>query len=65
MTVAAAEEKSASRYDNVFANTVLEEAKAYDRVFFDGFGNKIVTRNKVRTVQCRRNYGYGGGWSGK
>lgn len=62
-SVSAAEELSSHRGGGFTStNTVLEEASAYDKVFFHGFGNKVVSRNKVRTVQCQRSYG--GSWSG-
>ena len=47
LTIEIAELMSAGRRDGIFSNTVLEEPEAYDVVFFHGFGNKIVTRNKV------------------
>ena len=43
----AAEELSSKRWGNVFTNTAFEAPKAFDLVFFHGFGNKIVSRNKV------------------
>ena len=47
LTIEIAELMSAGRREGIFSNTVLEEPEAYDVVFFHGFGNKIVTRNKV------------------
>ena len=46
LTIEIAELMSAGRREGIFSNTVLEEPEAYDVVFFHGFGNKIVTRNK-------------------
>ncbi len=47
LTIEIAELMSSGRREGIFSNTVLEEPEAYDVVFFHGFGNKIVTRNKV------------------
>jgi len=44
----------------VHRNTVLEEPSAFDLVFVEGFGAKIVTRERVTTFQCES---MGGSWS--